>query len=891
MEAAPQGGPVRLYLFADTRYRLWVNGQFVAAGPARFVTGFPEYDEVDVGPWLRAGANCVAVEAHAYNGSSYQTMPDGRDGFIAWGKCGAVDFCTPGEWRVRRLDAWDENASLFTFAQNTLEICDHRRLDSAWYAPGKPDAAGWSTPRVLTNEELIWGELAPRSVPMPKFAPAEPKRIVVAGPLAKREMIFGFHFPERHLGAQKDQPTGLRQIFQTWIHSPREQEVALAQHWGEYWLNGEYVSARPWTGSGMRAEKIVRLTAGWNCLCGHVEHLGAPDFWDGVFGLPLNAGLRVSAWPKDGCKALLALAGERVPKDRLVKWLVDGRPVERAGWRDHDGDPAKITPARILGWQKLARETARDRPYAELDGAVGPEGAMWTFDFGEETLGHACIEIEGAPGQVMDIGYDEWQQPDGTIDLYRSNPFAHTVERHILRGGRQRIVALNPRGGRFVQVAVYSIDGYTGESRLHALRMLETKTLERGEATFRTDDSLDGRIWDASVMTLVGSTEDAYSDSPWRERGTYIGDFTVNQQVNRLLSADLRVARRAMRVFAQAQLESGQMPGAAPAWHSHPYDDFTLIWVIGVWEHWAMSGDLDVVAELWPTIERIWTSSVWKADSDGLWEGEGLNCFVDWGVITQERVGQATAVLNAFRIGALEKCAELARLLGKTARAEEFVAEAAAVRAAFTRVLWLPQEGRYAACRTSEGLAASTAKHANLLAWAYRIGSEEQLGRVERFLFEALDGNFAWGKKHGQFNGHIELYFFRFVLDALVERGHGQRALALVRQHWGPLVADGFGTLPECFCSVELGIGTRCHSWSGYPAVWYVRHVLGLRPEKPGSLDRWVLAPAKIAGVERAEGVLPHARGLIRARWQRGADGTIIAKIDAPAGVVVTVGP
>jgi len=60
LSAKPLGATL-LHLFADARYILWVNGTYVDRGPARFQPNGPEYDTVDIGPYLQSGKNCVAL--------------------------------------------------------------------------------------------------------------------------------------------------------------------------------------------------------------------------------------------------------------------------------------------------------------------------------------------------------------------------------------------------------------------------------------------------------------------------------------------------------------------------------------------------------------------------------------------------------------------------------------------------------------------------------------------------------------------------------------------------------------------------------------------------------------------------------------------------------------
>ncbi|MHC4121318.1 MAG: alpha-L-rhamnosidase-related protein, partial [Planctomycetota bacterium] len=51
----------QLHIFADSRYVLWVNGEYVLQGPCRFNPKRPEYDTVDVKRFLKKGSNTLAV--------------------------------------------------------------------------------------------------------------------------------------------------------------------------------------------------------------------------------------------------------------------------------------------------------------------------------------------------------------------------------------------------------------------------------------------------------------------------------------------------------------------------------------------------------------------------------------------------------------------------------------------------------------------------------------------------------------------------------------------------------------------------------------------------------------------------------------------------------------
>jgi alpha-L-rhamnosidase len=72
---APDGnGKVRLHLTASCLYRAFLNGEFLAHGPARAGHGWYRVDEIDLSGRLRPGENTLAIEVAGYNANSFYLL-------------------------------------------------------------------------------------------------------------------------------------------------------------------------------------------------------------------------------------------------------------------------------------------------------------------------------------------------------------------------------------------------------------------------------------------------------------------------------------------------------------------------------------------------------------------------------------------------------------------------------------------------------------------------------------------------------------------------------------------------------------------------------------------------------------------------------------------------
>lgn len=154
-----------LFITADQAYRLYVNGAYVARGPARgFQASWP-YDEIDVRPWLRRGKNLIAVRAYNPGLSNFQYMSQSFAGLLVAAKWAGVEIVSDASWRAIRQPGVRRDtvpSSLQLFPQEHIDL---RVQPEKWMAADFDDA-GWSVPAARVWNSAPWFRLEPRGIPM-----------------------------------------------------------------------------------------------------------------------------------------------------------------------------------------------------------------------------------------------------------------------------------------------------------------------------------------------------------------------------------------------------------------------------------------------------------------------------------------------------------------------------------------------------------------------------------------------------------------------------------------------------------------------------------------------------------------------------------------------------
>jgi alpha-L-rhamnosidase len=175
---APQGQRIQLLLAGSTLYRVYLNGEFLAWGPARGPHNFFRVDVLDLTRRAARGRNVVAIEVAGYNVNSYYVLdqPSFLQAEVVTDS--AVLASTAGDgnrFEARILTGRIVKAQRYSFQRSFSEVYHLEPDHDRWRGDADlPLPAAECT--AFENSKHL-----PRRVPYPTYAQRQPESIAAAG--------------------------------------------------------------------------------------------------------------------------------------------------------------------------------------------------------------------------------------------------------------------------------------------------------------------------------------------------------------------------------------------------------------------------------------------------------------------------------------------------------------------------------------------------------------------------------------------------------------------------------------------------------------------------------------------------------------------------------------
>lgn len=816
-----------IHIFADTRYEVWLDGLWVGRGPARFSQDIREYDVHQIGD-LKSGEHLIAV---LVQWAPNQRRSESLSPFLQAHVQGLVDgqahtaAHTGTEWLAHLSPAWRENAVPVHSWDliGPTELLDLRRLPDDWMQPSFAEAE-WSAAMVKDISNMAE---QPRSIPLLDRVPITPT-VLDAGVLSPGHVI-------GEIAASASTPYNLNfNISSSTIFTVG----MLSELPGGAQLDGRQMA---WREAGSHRPDVQ--------IASRILSPGAHTL---QFADIPSTGLTFSVSTQN-----TDIQTESVP---LQQGIHAGRRLLLA---EPISSPSRVA---VHSDDKVSAEFTTSPAYIVLD-------------LGRTVHGRLTTEVTGPSGTVIDIGWDErlWQGIHPLPYPGSLHEQWNQVDSWVLDGTSRSISTLDTRAGRYILIAVWG----NGSVQLENMMVYEERYPTVQQGGFDSSNEILNQIWQVGIDSLYPNLTDAYTDTPWRERGQWWGDAYVEDHINRVAFGDTDLLRRGL-VFMADAFENGKPAALAPN-GSGTLLDYGMLWVQALEDYGDLTEDSELLQDLYPELQEFLEYlEAYENDSTGLLDipANSRTVLIDW-VAYSSSYGQSTAI-NSLYYGTLLDAARIAENIGDLNNASSWQQKANFIKQQVNTYLYDDGEHYYIATLSEEkglqyqyshtrqfGLSVTSlsrtdgrandvpSPHAQAWALAYGLVPTEEESLVTVTLLESLSSDPS--------TPNVEIYGMFWVLKGLGEAGHISEALEIIEGYYGRLLSLGSTTWWEGFNAHLYYTASLSHGWGGSPTWFLTHYVLGARPTGPNT---WEVEPAW-SGIASASGTLPLNGGEVKIDWKR----------------------
>ena len=869
--AAVPADPAMLHLFADSRYLLWVNGRQILRGPSRFNPKGPEYDSLDIKPYLQTGANSLVVLVHHYAGATSGRIMSHAPGLTALLEAGGQQILrSDTSWKSSNSTEYRPSPDAWS---SIPDVIDARLSPGTWTTTDFDDSA-WAAAAPVDGN--TWGALQARHTPLAKETELAGVKRLPGGEAVSSLLpidLVPTSAPMTYAGGYSGH----------WMWSP----AAAPSVWFKtVWSNAKF-------GSGAGCSIKVFCDNSFTLYVNGIYVGQSSDWQTGHTGnLNLNDGdvITIDAQDLENGDHTAGLFAAIVRDGSTVLTTSDflcTTTAPAAGWR---------TNVDLTGFG--APSSANVHPAHKNSAA----SASIILDLGKMAMAYPKIQLDADAGSTLQIQYALRYVNGQPQEMYG------TGTTFTARAGPQELLAADQWCARYVTLTCTS-----GRVRILGLQMIDRRYPYERVGSFQCSDPMLTNLWEMAVNTIEATTDDAHGTDA-RERNEWVQDCSkASFNTIRVAAAgpdgnggriysDPRTLRKLLRDSAHSQLPDGRMLGTFPTdrGDSDPHyviEDYALQWVEALrWYH-DLSGDTAFVQEMWPTLVAQMQWCLDRITARGLLNAREYTSFDNpLAYITCEG-----ANINAFFYQSLRDAAYLAGVASQTTQGNAYTAAADALHSAYNTQLWNATEQAYSAGFYSGSKLGPTV-HAQLLALYSGLVPADRLAATRAWFvanYKNPGAELAIGPKSNYLTliankaglGMPIMYYWAFnELYRADTAAMDQEAISEMRCRWTNMVnfLQDAGTLSESFVNEQGGgMSESCHNYGAVPAWFLSSFVLGPRVSGPHGNRQLVIEP-RPGDLTSASGTVVTDLGPVPVSWTKN-NGTLQFSCTVPPGKTATL--
>ena len=492
------------------------------------------------------------------------------------------------------------------------------------------------------------------------------------------------------------------------------------------------------------------------------------------------------------------------------------------------------------------------------------------LDAKNETTGYPRFSFSGGRRSTVRIGYAET-----LLDIDKHNPYKwHKTDRDeidgkkfvgvydvfMADGGKDRIFTpLWMRVFRYAQ-----IDVSTGDEPL-LLNDVSYDLIQypfSNEAAFTSSDSLHRRIFDACLRTIRLASQETYID-PYFEQMQYIGDTRIQALYAYYHFRDDRLTRNAIRQFDWSRGPQGLTMSRYPSSLPQYTPLYALCWMLMVKDYWMLRNDSSFTKPFIPAMLNILEWFRNQVNTEGMlgdlpWL-DFLDTYYPRDKILNASKSKSLTPYSLFYVYTIQQLAPFFRHFGKANEIAAYQRLADTMRQTVIHTCFDKSKGLFADNPEKKFFS----QHANIMAALTGCVPAQQ----EKDLLQKVRTDTTLLP--------IALYFKFYEFEAFRQAGIGDTILQEMGD-WKTMLDNHLHTFSETATDPR----SECHSWSAYPAYYFLNTIAGIEPASPGFTT--VRIEPHPGTLTRISAQMPHPEGLITTDYEKTGDGSWTIRIRLP---------